>query len=291
MIIPNHIAKKLLHLLRGDTLPASSVKHSLIEEMIAEGIIERKGRIQKTLSIFNKSAFQTYLKNKFGINDLEQYILTIKQENVSRSELVEISASSKLKKTRTFKGFLTNCFSSIQATINGKLITLNPTAGTFLFIYDFESFTIPRDVTIIGVENPENFRYIEKQKYLFENITPLFVSRYPQNQNRDMIKWLLTISNPYIHFGDFDFSSIGIYLYEYKKYLENRASFFIPENIELLIETYGNKELYDVQNYNLIKNKIEEEKILHLIDLIHKNRKGLEQEILINKKPCPKLKT
>jgi len=39
----------------------------------------------------------------------------------------------------------------------------------FQFIYDFENFVIDKDITIIGVENAENFRYIEKQKDLFQN--------------------------------------------------------------------------------------------------------------------------
>jgi len=284
MIIPNRIAEKLMQLSRGETIPTSSAKHSVIEEMIAEGIIERKGRIQKTLSVFNKSAFQTYLNNKFGISDLEQYIHTLQQENVSRSELIEISANSKLKKARTFRGFLINCFYPVQATINKKATILNPTEGTFLFIYDFESFTIPSDITIVGVENPENFRYIEKQKYLFENITPLFVSRYPQNQSKDMIQWLQTIQNQYIHFGDFDLAGIGIYLNEYQKYLGNRASFFIPENIEKMIEVYGNRYLYNIQKENFEKDKIAEKNILKLIDVIHLHRKGMEQEILIIKR-------
>jgi len=113
----------------------------------------------------------------------------------------------------------------------------------------------------------------------------LFVSRYPQNQNKDLMKWLQTIPNRYIHFGDFDFAGIRIFLNEYKKYLKNRASFFIPENIENLIEIYGNKKLYDKQGFNLNKEKITEENLLKLIEAIHKHKKGLEQEILIKIKP------
>ena len=285
MNIPNHIAEKLSQLLQGEILPASSAKHALIDEMITEGIIERKGRIRKTLSVFNRNALQTYLQNKHGIGDLKHYVQTIQQDNISRSKLAAISSNSKLKNVRTFKGFLMNCYTPIQATINGESITLHPTAGTFQFIYDFEKFIIPRDITIIGIENSENFRHIEQQKHLFQNIITLFVSRYPQNQNKDLMKWLQTIPNRYIHFGDFDFAGIRIYLNEYKKYLKNRASFFIPENIENLIEIYGNKKLYDKQGFNLNKEKITEENLLKLIEAIHKHKKGLEQEILIKIKP------
>lgn len=46
---------------------------------------------------------------------------------------------------------------------------VNPQAGSFLFVSDWEKFTIPEDVVIIGIENMENFRMIRKQRELFEN--------------------------------------------------------------------------------------------------------------------------
>ena len=286
MKIPVHIAEKLLRLMQGETLPASSSKHTVIEEMIAEGIIERKGRIQKTLSVLNANALILYLQNKYSINDLEQYISMIQKENLSRAEAIEISGNSKLKIIRTFKGFLVNCYIPIQATINGKPITLNPAEGIFQFIYDFERFIISQNIMIVGIENPENFRYIEKQKYLFKNINPLFVSRYPQNQNKDFIKWLQSIPNKYLHFGDFDFSGIGIYLNEYKKTLGEKADFFVPENLENYILEYGNKKLYNKQKINFNIKSIKEDNLLKLIEIIHKYKKGLEQEILINNNSC-----
>ena len=91
---------------------------------------------------------------------------------------------------------------------------LYPTEGTFQFIYDYERFILPADITIVGIENPENFRQISQQQYLFKDIKPLFVCRYPQNQSKDLLKWLQSIPNSYLHFGDFDLAGIGIYLNE-----------------------------------------------------------------------------
>ena len=117
--------------------------------------------------------------------------------------------------------------------------------------------------------------------YLFGGIKPLFVSRYPQNQCKDLIKWLQTIPNPYLHFGDLDFSGIGIYLNEFKKHLGNRATFFIPSNAEELLERYGNRELYDNQKRNFSMEEIEEIKLNQLITMIHEYKRGLEQEVFI----------
>jgi len=282
MKVPVHIAEKLLLLLQGESIPSSLAKHALVDDLVLEGIIQRNGRIKKSLTLLDNKALITYLQNNFSINNLQQYIQVARQENVLRSELAAVSSDSKLKKVRTFKGFLVNCYSPIQATLGGNRITLNPIDGTFQFIYDFESFILSPDVTIVGIENPENFRHINRQKYLFSNINPLFVSRYPQNQSKDLIKWLQTIPNNYLHFGDFDFAGIGIYINEFKKHLRGRTNFFVPENIDKLIADKGNKKRYDKQKINFEEKSIQEEKLLQLIATIHKYRKGLDQEIFVN---------
>lgn len=281
MKLPVHIAERLLQLVQGDTIPSSAAKHAIIEDLIAEGIIERRGRIQKTLFVSNKNAFQIYIQSKYSINDLAQYIQTIKQTDVSRSQLVSASSDSKLKVIRSFKGFLINSYFPLRVNINGAEVTLNPTDGIFHFIYDYEQFSIPTDITIVGIENPENFREISKQRYLFEDLTPLFISRYPQNQSKDMLKWLLSISNKYLHFGDFDLAGIGIYLNEYKKYLADRATFLVPDNIEETIARFGNRSRYNNQKENFDISSLKEKKLLALIEIIHKYKKGLDQEVFI----------
>lgn len=282
MKVPVHIAEKLLQLLQGESIPSSLARHSLMDDLVLEGIIERKGRIKKSLSLSNNKALLTYLQNNCSINDLQQYILISNQENVLRSDLVAISSNSKLVKVRTFKGFLVNSYSPIQATLDGKQITINPVNGTFQFIYDFEKFIVSPDITIIGIENPENFRHIDRQKHLFKDITPMFISRYPQNQSKDLIKWLQSIPNNYLHIGDFDFAGIGIYLNEFNKHLADRTEFFVPDNIDKLIADFGNKKRYDEQKINFKIKSIQQENLLHLIEIIHKYRKGLDQEIFIN---------
>lgn len=281
MKIPVHIAQSLLQLSQGETLAASGAKHSLIEELVLERIVERTGRIQKKLHLANRDALFLHLQIKYGINDLEQYIAVSQKENVQRNELVQISSDSKLKQVRSFKGFLISSYNPIQATLNAKATTLNFTEGIFKFIYDFQNFVPEKNITIVGIENPENFRFLEKQKYLFKDIQPLFVSRYPQNQSKDLIKWLQSIPNNYLHFGDFDFAGIGIYLNEYKKHLGEKSMFFVPNNLEDLIKLNGNSNLYNDQKINFRMDNIDEVSLLKLIQLIHTNKKGLEQEILI----------
>ena len=140
---------------------------------------------------------------------------------------------------------------------------------------------LPKNITIVGIENPENFRYINKQARFFKNITPLFVSRYPQN--KDLVKWIKNTSNNYLHFGDFDFEGINIFLNEYKKHIGNKAEFFIPDEIEKMIREKGNSNIYNTQIYREpILNEKSDKGLIDLIKIIHKHKKGLEQEYLIN---------
>lgn len=283
MKLPIPIAEKLILLLNGGKIPSSKLKHSVIDVMIDNGILEQQiyGRSKKLIFLRSSERLNDYLTNHFGINSLHDYILGYQNEDALRSDLVEISSDSKLKKVRTFKGFLVNSYFPIQATLNDEPILINPNQGSFYFVYDFENFRVPDNITIVGVENPENFRNIYFQKYLFTDINPLFVSRYPQNQSRDLIKWLQNIPNKYLHFGDFDFAGINIYLNEYKKYLGEKAAYFIPDNIEFLLKEYGNIELFHKQKINLSITTCDEQELLCLIDLINKNHRGLEQEIFI----------
>ena len=91
------------------------------------------------------------------------------------------------------------------------------------------------------------------------------------------------IPNHYLHFGDFDIAGIGIYINEFKKYLKTKASFFIPENIEDMIAKFGNKSRYNLQKINFDITTINEPKVETLLQLIHQNKKGLDQEIFIKK--------
>lgn len=283
MIIPTHIATKLLSLLEGESVAFSQAKHHVVQDLLNEGIIETQGRIKKKLVLTNRNALELYLQNRYGINDIKNYIEIDENENLTRKDLIAVSSNSKLKKVRTFKGFLINCYEPISAVINNKPITISPTEGMFQFVYDFESFCLDQNTTVVGIENPENFRFLEYQKHLFTDIKPVFVCRYPQNQSKDLLAWLKKIPNKYVHFGDFDLAGIGIYINEYKTYLGDKATFYSPRNIEELIINHGNRSIYNTQKINFNINLIKEDSLLELIKIIHKYRKGLEQEILIKK--------
>ena len=281
MKLPIYIAKGLISILNGEKAPYSGLKHPIIDSMLENGVLKKQvlGRSKALIFVTNTNTISVYLKNHFGIEDLKSYIEVSQNENISRAEAIEISSDSKLKTIRTFKGFLVNCFQPIECKLGTQKISIQPQEGTFTFIYDYENFTLPGSITVIGIENPENFRHIQKQSKLFTNIQPLFVSRYPQN--KDLIKWLQSMPNNYLHFGDFDFAGLNIYWNEYKKYLKSRSKFFLPANVEELIIRFGNRNNYDNQKLMFNESEVEETEIISLIRIIEKYKKGLEQEIFI----------
>lgn len=280
MKLPIGIANKLLQMLQGERLSASTLQHAVVTKMLEDGVIQKQqtGKTKAFLFIANPTSLHVYISNYFGINNLLEYVSRYYDEGLTRAGSIAISGNSKLRSVRTFKGFLINSYQDINATIRTEPFTIHPVEGTFTYITDFETLKVPGNITIIGIENPENFSYIRKQQYLFSQIQPLFVSRYPQSN--DLVKWLKSIPNSYLHFGDFDFSGISIYLNEYKKYLGEKASFFIPTNIDDLIEEHGNRDLYNKQ-LPYSNSNIDDPNLLHLMSLLHKYKKVLEQEVLI----------
>lgn len=161
---------------------------------------------------------------------------------------------------------------------------VNPQEGSFLFVSDWENFTIPEDVVVIGVENMENFRMIRKQRAFFEEYLQahefssriLFVSRYPQSA--DLRRWLSSIPNHYLHFGDFDLAGINIFLVEFEQYLgKERSSFLIPDDIKARLKS-GSRKRYDEQysRFKDVRSDIFE--LQKLINWIHHERKAYDQE-------------
>lgn len=225
---------------------------------------------------------------RYLIDKDENYRILEVEECESRSSMAEDTGNSKLVMVRSCPGFPVNSYEPIDCSLGDKRFVVNPQEGSFVFVTDWEIFTIPDDVTVIGIENMENFRMIRKQRHLFEEYLhrhrlpqkALFVSRYPQSS--DLRKWLTSISNKYLHFGDFDLAGIHIFLSEFLKYLgEERTYYLIPDDISSRLK-HGSTKRYDEQllRFKEINTAIDE--LQQLIDLINRERKGYDQEGYIN---------
>lgn len=271
--------QKLILLSEGGTLPSSQLHGDWVDDMLSDGMLQKQAHGRRLSYLApNADAFADYLRNRWGLNDLHESLRLLQdKEKVSRAELTQATGNSKFIHQRTMTGFLVNSYTDIPATLNGQPMVIHPAEGSFTYIYDYTAFSVADDVTIIGVENAENFRQIARQRYLFRGYRrPLFVCRYPQNG--DLLRWLLSVPNPYVHFGDFDLAGIHIFLSEFYQHLgPSRSAFFLPDDIYQRLSS-GSHERYDVQYAKYGTMSVADTRLQPLVDAIHREHKGYDQE-------------
>lgn len=281
-------------LVSGEQVAGSRLSSRLLDELMAEGLLlvvthgsrkSYRARDAETLKRYLVDKDESYRLLDVGCSD-------------SRAALAADTGNSKLLMVRSCPGFPVNSYESIACSLRGREFVVSPMEGSFVFIDDWQHFVIPEDVVVVGIENMENFRMIRQQKALFErelqmasvqqqisssqqqiansqHLRLLFVSRYPQST--DLRRWLQTIPNRYVHFGDFDLAGIHIFLTEFHPYLGHRASFFIPSDIEQRLSR-GSSERYNAQYGKYHRLHCLYKKLQSLIDLINCLRRCYDQE-------------
>ena len=274
------ISASIQALLAGEQIAGSKLNGGLRDELLAEGllmVISRGSR--KSYRARDVEALKRFL-----IDNDESYRILDVNASDSRAAMAAETGNSKLVMVRSCPGFPVNSYEPVECILCGAPFTVNPQEGSFLFITDWEKFTIPEDVVVMGIENMENFRMIRKQRRFFEEYLHthglsdkvLFVSRYPQST--DLRRWLCIIPNHYLHFGDFDLAGINIFLFEFQQYLgKERSSYLIPADIESRLKS-GSRKRYDEQYYRFKDIKSDACELQQLIDLIHHERKAYDQE-------------
>ncbi len=306
MKITLSLIDKLLRLRAGESLPSSALRGEWVEELLRDGVLvscsqgSRRTLIASAPEMLEQALGQ--IDERLGGLERMRRLLTQAAEasrseqaaemhRVSRSEQAAETGNSKLVAVRSCPGFPVNSYEPIPCRLNGEEMEVCPNEGSFLFVADWQCFSIPEDVVVVGIENMENFRLIRQQRALFSALLPngqllseeslrpdsrlLFVSRYPQSS--DLRSWLRTIPNRYVHFGDFDLAGINIFLTEFRQYLGERASLLIPADIERRLRN-GSAERYRDQ-YSRFRNLSSEiPEVQRLIDLIHQYHRGYDQE-------------
>lgn len=269
------ISTSIQTLLSGGLVAGSRLSRLLLDELMAEGLLQVvTHRSRKTYRARDTEALRRYLIDKD-----ERYRVLETDGTASRAAMAAETGNSKLMTVRSCPGFPVNSYHPVECSLGGRPFVVSPPEGSFVFIDHWQQFVIPADVTVVGIENMENFRLIRRQQRLFESLlgnTPLlFVSRYPQSA--DLRRWLQSIPNSYAHFGDFDLAGIHIFLSEFHRHIGQRASFLIPTDIETRIAK-GSPARYDSQYAMYSTLHSDQPPLQALIDLIHKYRRGYDQE-------------
>lgn len=279
--------KTILNLVKGNTVQASSMKEDLQTLLLDEGLIITLTRgSRRSYKATNTERLKRYMISKFEEFRIVDFSDSIKPpDTLSRAKQASSTGNSKLFTVRSCPGFPVNSYEKIDCKLNNTDFVVNPIEGSFVYICDWHTFSVPTEAIVIGIENMENFRMIRSQKRLFEDylnligLNPksqiLFVSRYPQST--DLRIWLNSIPNTYIHFGDFDLAGINIYLTEFKKHIESRSFFLIPNDIEARIAK-GSSRRYNDQYPKFHNISSSDSDIQRLIDIINKYHKCYDQE-------------
>ena len=280
MKITASLIDRLIRLRMGETLPSSAIRGEWVEELLRDGVlISCSHGSRRSIMASSPQDLEQSLKcidERLGNLDKMKDLLS---SEASRSEQATETGNSKLVSVRSCPGFPVNSYEPINCCLNGRQIIINPEEGSFVFIADWQSFSVPKDVLVVNIENMENFRLVRQQQALFSSMFPgkqiLFVSRYPQSS--DLRSWLQTVSNQYVHFGDFDLAGINIFLTEFHKYLGERAVFLIPQDIEGRLQ-HGSSERYNEQ-YQRFKNLSSDiPSLQRLINMINKYHRCYDQE-------------
>lgn len=273
-------ARKIQRMLEGATVPSSSFPFRLAEDLRDEGVLEAVVRGSTcAYRAGDVEALRQCVERRYtGGVALSRWMegMTASGSPMSRARLVAATGDSKARRVRTFCGFLVNCCEKMEVELDGKRLTLLPVPGMAYFVQHPDTFRIPEDVVVVGVENGENFQQLQRQRHLFADFPRvLFVSRYPQSG--DLRRWLSAVPNRYLHFGDFDLAGIQIFQTEFFRFLGERSAFFVPADIEERLRR-GNAHLYEVQYEKLGRMKVDDVRLQWLVELIHRYRRGYEQE-------------
>ena len=280
------LVQALAALRQGETVPFSRFPAPWTEEMLLDGGVSSIVRgSRKSLKVVSRFSFDIYLRSKGLQPDRLEETADVLSGADSRSSQVQLLGDSKAVAVRSCPGFPVNVIGPLRVRLGNRKILLCPCPGSFLYISDYQHLSIPSNAIVVGVENMENFRLPERQMAVWEEMAEqygdggvpplLLVSRYPQS--KDLATWLQGIPNIYVHFGDFDLAGVHIFLSEFYARLGERASFFVPGDIEGRLCT-GSRERYDTQFGRYGKMTVTDARLQRLVALIHRFQKGYDQE-------------
>ena len=260
----------------------NKLKEEVAKQLEHNGAIEldklRSTAKRRWFSLMKKeNVFLFFRNNNYNISSIDEintYIEEMFNNKRVKSTIQKYHNDTKAKDSKSLKGLYLSSLKNIDIKLNGESITILPNNGLGYFLFHTEKIEVSEDTIIVGIENYEVIWFAKKYKKFFSSNNILFVVRNPY-----MLEWISNLENEYIHFGDYDLDGINIYqnqiiprLKKSKKY-----SMFIPENIEELIQKYGNGELYE--NQIRLKNMIIDDDYISILKkIIIKHKKGLEQE-------------
>lgn len=251
----------------------------IVSELKLNGSVSsRRRKTIKYIDLNKEENLFLFLKNH-GYNitskaEIDSYIENMFKHKPSRDLVQQYHNNTKSKTSKSMHGLYLSSLRKIAIRLNGERVNIFPNDGLGYFFFCTQRVELFEDTIIVGVENYQVVWFSKRYEKFFAEPNILFVVTTPC-----MLEWLSTLENRYIHFGDYDLAGINIYLNKVVPRLSSSKKYnmYIPDDIEQLIEQYGNSELYENQKQykSLLSN---DDEINRLIEIIFKFKKGIEQE-------------
>lgn len=281
-LLPISFLRCLLRLSQGEELKASEIaSKKLLRQFVADGLIKEKAisKQRRTYVCHDAQGLLNYLNAQYDIISLEHYLQQKESGETDGERSLNATKSTKVLRKKSLQGFFIKAYGASLA-MGDKELPVTPD-GVDLFVHQPKALKVNPEVLIVGIENPECFVKFSQLRHLFPQKPLLLVMRY---MSKSPNKWLESIPNNYLHFGDFDPAGISIYINEYRNRLGlSRCGFFIPDPMDVLMEQYGSTQLYDAQQHLLKNIDVQDDAELKiLIQLMQKHHKGVEQERLLS---------
>lgn len=240
----------------------------------------RKGKLTGYYMVTDRDCFlEACGRIDPSLSDLDAALRLARGEVTSRAEKVALFGNSKQEGAdRTVKGFTILADRTIEVVYQGRCFVIGPMVG--LHVVDRSSLTLPESATIIVVENAEclyDLRWIANVGLRRENGPYVVLCRFPICEEAKL--WLVNLTNRILYFGDFDLAGIRIYETEFKKRLQEKISFIIPEDLEERIRRSGNPHLYAKQiNEGFMSISSPSGETHNVLALLHRLQSTYEQE-------------
>ena len=278
--------RTLIRLRNGESVNEGELSSRQLKEIIV--ILRNRGAVSLSRKGTLRGIYHAPDRKRFeeacelvdsSLKNLDAALTLASGEVFSRAEKVALFGNSKQDGAgRTIKGFTILADRDLIISYQTREYVLNPTTG--LHLIDRSALAIPEQVTVIVVENAEclyDLRWIPNVGLQPDNGPYVILCRFPVCEEAK--RWLETIPNRILYFGDFDLAGIRIYETEFKRRLGDRISFVFPKDIESRIQRSGNPALYSKQvNEGFANFKSDSGELSNLIVLIHHLHSTYEQE-------------
>lgn len=140
------ISASIQALISGEQVAGSKLSNKLLDELMAEGLLSVVTHgSRKSYRARDVEALKRYLIDKD-----ESYRMLEVSSFVSRASLAAETGNSKLMTVRSCPGFPVNSYEPISCSLCDKDFVVNPHEGSFVFIDNWQQFSIPQDI-VVGV--------------------------------------------------------------------------------------------------------------------------------------------